>query len=134
MKSNSLRSTYGNRSILYKYPSHLRIRCRTLTRVLGGILQWAFFRPCCGRYVADSAPGVAAPLRSVLTSSVVAKSTSLIRSCRSVVSSSSLLTPPRSGLPLLNFKFWSYNVISFVLGRTFRIQSPKNCYSWGFTI
>ena len=26
MKSNSLRSTYGKRSILYKYPSHLRIR------------------------------------------------------------------------------------------------------------
>ena len=91
MKANSLRSTYGKRSMLYIIPSHLRIRSRTLTRVLGGILQWAFLRPRCGRYVAHSAPCVAAPLRSVLASSVIAKSTSLIRSCRSVGPSSSLL-------------------------------------------
>ena len=30
-------------------PSHLRIRCRTLTRVTGGTCQCCFLRPRCGR-------------------------------------------------------------------------------------
>ena len=41
--------------------------------------------------------------------------------------------PPRVELPLWNSIDWSYNVISYVLGRTNRIQSPKNGNSWGFT-
>ena len=52
MKANSLRSTYGKRSMLYIIPSHLRIRSRTLTRVLGGFSSGLFtsslwsFRDC----------------------------------------------------------------------------------------
>ena len=53
--------------MLYIIPSHLRILCRTLTRVLGGILQWAFLRPRCGRSV-TARPRTG----NVLASSVIA--------------------------------------------------------------
>ena len=42
IKANSLRSTYMNRSILYKYPSHFRIRCRTRTRVTAALSSVVF--------------------------------------------------------------------------------------------
>ena len=42
--------------------------------------------------------------------------------------------PPPVELPLWNSIDWSYNVVSYVLGRTNRIQSPGDCSHWGFTI
>ena len=64
MKANSLCSTYGKRSMLYIIPSHLRILCRTRTRVEGDTCQCCFCVCTAVRYVAHCAPCVAPPLRS----------------------------------------------------------------------
>ena len=66
MKANSLCSTYGKRSMLYIIPSHLRILCRTRTRVEGDTCQCCFLRLYCGalRGALCSLRRTSAPFRS----------------------------------------------------------------------